>query len=693
MQNYKDILLESPYFGLEGKCNTIKPLISKYNIDVVIQKLFIERLRHKDKICLGSCNFVKNEKGRNNYRETFLQIKDKLKEITGNEEPSFNIFYQNRKAYFLYIHDEAQNITERKELLSFLEDANLYSKERLLNSLLTLFLYINQDKEDDNEVIEYVNGYALVAFDTGTSKGKAKSALEIKIKTDNKANIYLNLTTKSITHYKGRKDRKLQIKNVESIASDIDFYFTKCDKPRNFFDYKIKNAKKSKFYVAQRLLEQLIEILEGEGLEYGFKGFIPDNIVKESFSIKRDIRDSVIIINNSERTNEEIYEIFNFALNNDKVGAESSFDIKEIISIEDLEDFNEENIYLVLNDDNEIKCLNSDDEFNTSKQAYYAKKDNPELEFDFYTNIKMNMLDKLYQNKVDSKVIQASGISDIWDEYLNRDDTDKNGKLKNNFSSMKNKIKKITTEIILKDIVKNRKPMVLMSGENNLPDKKIRAYFTNKNSDKKLIISAIEYEFNKGVVRVSDIKVFTEEDDLTEEKWLVDVGLTDLDSVPDKISLLYDVETGFTLKSTTGDIVPQIIGNNKMSLKDIDKITKNPDNGESYIIRKSTPEDYHLSVLPFYMTKDYISLIEFQDKGALLFTTNDSSLSGTASKQTRINQISVHKNHYKDNVITDYKETDILYIYLSTLTSDVINVSGVSKTSVLSKLAKIVVDN
>jgi hypothetical protein len=157
--------------------------------------------------------------------------------------------------------------------------------------------------------------------------------------------------------------------------------------------------------------------------------------------------------------------------------------------------------------------------------------------------------------------------------------------------------------------------------------------------------------------------------------------------------LLYDVETGFTLKSTTDDMVPQIVGNNKMSLKDIDKITKNPDNGESYIIRKSTPEDYHLSVLPFYMTKDYISLIEFQDKGALLFTTNDSSLSGTASKQTRINQISVHKNHYKDNVITDYKETDILYIYLSTLTSDVISVSGVSKTSVLSKLAKIIIDN
>lgn len=76
-----------------------------------------------------------------------------------------------------------------------------------------------------------------------------------------------------------------------------------------------------------------------------------------------------------------------------------------------------------------------------------------------------------------------------------------------------------------------------------------------------------------------------------------------------------------------------------------------------------------------------------------MFTTSDGSLSGTIKKQTRINEISVHKNHFKDNVIVDYRETDIFYLYLLTLTSDVLNVSGVSKTSVLNKMAKIIIDN
>lgn len=697
MQNYKDILLESPYFGLEGKCNVIKPLkSSERNIDIIIKKLFLGSLIYQDKICLGSSSFVKNKKGEKDYRETFLLIKNKLKDITGEEEPSFNMFYETNTVYFLYLHSETSLESGNKELHSFIEEANIYSKEKLLNSLLTLFLYINQDREDDNEIIEYVNGRTLVSFDTGASKGKAKSALEIQIKTDNKANIYLNLVSKAITHYKGKQDRKFQIKHVESIASDIDFYFTKCDKPRNFFSYTVKNAKKSRFYITQRLLEQLIGILEDEGLEYGFKAFIPDNIVREAFSLERNIEKPITIINNSGKTSKEIQELFDFILKSNRLEEKLSFNVKEIISVKDFKEFDDKEIYLVLNDDNQIKCFNCDDEFNTSKQAYYARKENPELKFDFYTNIKIDMLDKLYVNRIDNKVIQALSINDIWDEYLNRDDKKANGNYKNNFTSMRNKIKKITTELILKDIVKNRKPVVLLSDENNLPDKTIRAYFTNvtkKNNRKKLIISAIEYEIKKGVAEVTNIKVFNEEDELEEEGWLIDVGLTSLKEIPGDISLLYDVETGFTLKSTTNDMVPQIVGNNKMTLKDLDKITTYPDNGEPYFNRFSKQEDYHLAILPYYMINDYVSVIEFGKKGALLFTTNDSSLSGTASKQTRINKISVHKNHFKHNVIENYKETDIFYLYLLTLTSDVLNVSGMSKTSVLNKLAKIVVDN
>ena len=366
-------------------------------------------------------------------------------------------------------------------------------------------------------------------------------------------------------------------------------------------------------------------------------------------------------------------------------------------------------------------------EFNNTFQALQRKQIDADKKqdssFDIYTEVKMALLEANIAKRSGGHCFQGFCISaklgkDIGNyqavlkqahatppDLINPDSgkkvrdelLDKSGKL---IKSKKLKIHKIITELSLKESIYSGRKLRLSTEEAFSDGNYSVSYIRHTRGQDNTVYfhGKIQFTIKQGAISITD-KLMQEAIKDALVKNAPYLGF--VEKLYNESFYLHQYETGETLTSYTSGRTPRVLGNAALDLVSMWQQCETDDE-KKQVFTKSTDPDK--CIVPYYIAKgrsvrDHLSdvhrkfhrvYLQEHGDGVLVFVANASSPNISISKQTLLKQVICWD---KSGSPVDWKSSKLVNDYLNSHSYDILSANESAKTSIFTKLAKLLVMN
>jgi len=665
-------------------------------------------------VCYGILICRKNPgEGKEQYFQRFdREIKQCIRQKLGLDNQTEVKYSRGRisqgKAIFFYIGSkqtdmvslhrdlEDNDISQKRAaqvLLSLLikldyldEAAEIYEiQPALLNDDMFVGAFVRENKPDGNVILEalryelYYSDFDEISLslhrevfscsliDTFLAEGDNGAIVFRSKKNAYRVNESLNATKESERVYMG-----LTLKSREDEDKKL---LSRYDNSINFHQTDIQN--------------KIINILEEAGISYKPVFFCADHICEEFVNPDCTYSDELVVIDGlSCYESEEIKATFHDHLITE-FSAASIVPLLEAPVIVDSQ--NASKNYLVVNQLKRLKGssifqLVDGKEVTSFSKAVSKKAKQPELQFDYYTEAK---LDRLFRDS--ASVMQGIDVFRVSKKVKATDGESSTSKVVLKKLN-ENIIKKVRNELWLKESVFRNKVVEGFS----LPESNLELFYVrrfNQGNKYKTYISVVDVITGKSGVKINSHQRY---DELTAGRFNLKYDFLEPVKAPwadsifeglrDGHFFVHDKSSGQILNSYHSARVPNIIGNavfdNVERSRSSEGISRTNKTNE-------TPLPYYLT----YSSKKVRYRTFIQDcgvEGARYFVAKQQPAQETMDKQSLTRNIHVFDN--EGNKVPPL-EQPITEIFFSSLTFDLLNNSESSKKSVLQKIAELYIEN
>lgn len=683
------------------------------SIDSVIDRLMLID-RPLGRVCYGImvCQKEPGERTEQYYRRFDRAIKQYIR-IELGLKPSDEVKYSRgriskSKAIFFYLGTkpsktedllaelEEDSIPVQKAaqvLLSLLikldyleEAAEIYDiQPALYNHEMYVGAFIRDTKPDGNVIIEalsyeiYYSDFDEISLslhrevfdcsliDTFVAEGDPGAIVFRSKKSKYRVNETLNSTKESQRVYMG-----LTLKSREDEEKKL---LSRYDNSVNFHQTDIQN--------------KIISILSGAGIGHEPIVFCADHVCEEFVNPEESSRDELVIIDGlSCYETVEIKDAFHDHLL-------TEFSASSVISLEDAPSIetigkNDKN-YLVVNQlkrskGTSIRTQEEGKELKSFSKAIAKQASQPSIEFDFYTQAKLERLSKelpCVMQGIDvfkvSKKVKPSEV-DIATPSL---------ALK---KLNKNVVKKVRNEIWLKEAVFRKKQVSGFS----LPNANLELFYVrrfNLGRRYRTYVSVVDVTTGELGVKINSHKRY---DDQAAGRFSFEYDFLQpvtmhwansiFEGLRDNHFFIHDKDTGQILNSYHSARVPNVIGN---TVFDNVERSRSSDGISRTNKVEETPLPYYLT----YSSKGTRYRTFIQDcgtEGARYFVTKQQPAQETMDKQSLTRNVLVFDR--EGNKLGSL-EQPVTAVFFKSLTFDLLNNSESSKKSILQKIAELYVEN
>jgi hypothetical protein len=657
---------------------------------------------------------VKNSKSGTDFKKMHSDIKDWISKDLGikkQDVKDYEIYYSSsdEKCYFFYLKEDSSK-TDEIYLSIQRNELKLYDVfTRLLRLVLKLQIFRTMEDEGLTIPVDVFNSDLYINAIPQNAKKEA-------------GNTYVD-TFRLEMFYTGFDELTFNLKSQTfdvDLDNDIllDEHFILGTKDKKYIvdsDKKINATRKNqtsymkfgekynetKNYSEQYILKKLTETLVAYKIDYSNVIYDPDYMFLDFLNYNKKIKGSLIVVDNYNyktgcvdqdalnlKYKSAFYKYLLDILNKEGVDDVQIVDASEL----SLESFDSLKNYIVLSKLNEggssiVGYKNNEaHDFKSFEDALVKHEKNPEIIFDYYTNIKLN------NHKDHKNIIQGINVKNL---YIT--DKDGNHKLNEQFTSINRKvkpntisfpqIKKVCTEIWLKGAIFRDKKM----SDFQVKDGRYNVYYTRRKKlnsrTMSVTLNVLHIEVKNKELNIVNFRTVTGKKIKEEEVKYKSLSKTRYKDFNDTFCVL-DLESNEVLTVYNSSAIPRIMGNPYFNTYDL----YNEKGGKS-IHRKNGEKE---CILPFVVNPTRKSqerkkgslgviLVESKDNITDIFVTSRQPMNSTLDKSNLIYRVFILN---EDGNLINPIGNDLFNFYLTTHIDDVVNVNDCSRTSLLRKIVK-----